>query len=81
MTLRDTLAGSVSLPPAQRLLSFDDLVDLGIDYCRPHLWRLYKTRRFPQPVKLSASRNAWIEAEVLAWIAARIAERDGQSAA
>jgi len=32
--------------------------------------------RFPKPVKLSASRVAWLEDEVLAWQEARIAARD-----
>ncbi len=31
---------------------------------------------FPKPVKLSERRRAWLEAEVLAWQIARIAERD-----
>jgi predicted DNA-binding transcriptional regulator AlpA len=32
-------------------------------------------RDLPKPVKLSASRNGWIEAEINAWIEARAAER------
>lgn len=36
---------------------------------------------FPAPVRLSAASVAWVEAEVLAWIAAKIAERDAQAGA
>lgn len=32
--------------------------------------------RFPKPVPLSANRVGWVEAEVVAWIAERIAARD-----
>ncbi|MFW2148769.1 helix-turn-helix transcriptional regulator [Acinetobacter sp. TY1] len=32
--------------------------------------------RFPKPVSLSEKRVAWIESEVDAWIAERIASRD-----
>jgi prophage regulatory protein len=31
---------------------------------------------FPRPIK-DGARSRWVESEVLAWIAARIAERDG----
>lgn len=32
--------------------------------------------KFPKPVKLGRRTSAWVEAEVDAWIAERIAERD-----
>lgn len=59
-----------------RLLSRDDLAQLGIRYSRIHLHRLVLAGKFPKPVKLGAGRNAWVEAEVLGWIEARIRERD-----
>jgi len=41
-----------------------------------------KEGRFPRPVKLGAgSRNAWVESEVDAHIAAMIADRDANQAA
>jgi predicted DNA-binding transcriptional regulator AlpA len=57
-----------------KLMSYDDLVAAGIKYSRPHLWRLYSTGKFPKPIKLSLSRNAWRVEDVEAWIEARAAE-------
>jgi prophage regulatory protein len=36
---------------------------------------------FPRPVRLGARSVGWLEREVLAWQAARLAERDGAAAA
>jgi prophage regulatory protein len=33
--------------------------------------------KFPRPVKLGERSVGWIEAEIIAWQKARIAERDG----
>jgi prophage regulatory protein len=35
---------------------------------------------FPKPIKLTSNKNAWLESEVLAWMAERIAERDEATA-
>lgn len=44
-------------------------------YSRATVWRRAKTDPdFPQPVKLSAGRTGWIEAEVDAYLAAKVAE-------
>ena len=59
-----------------RLLDYEDLAARGIKYSRPHLWRLWTTGRFPRPVKLSSSRNAWLASDVEAWIEAKVTERD-----
>jgi len=63
-----------------RLLDRDDLHARGVRFSRGHLHRLMKSGRFPRPVKVGENRNAWIESEVDAWIAARIAERDAEAA-
>jgi predicted DNA-binding transcriptional regulator AlpA len=60
----------------RRLVDYEGLQKRGIRYSRPHLWRLWTTGKFPKPIKLSASRNAWLEADIDAWIKARISERD-----
>jgi prophage regulatory protein len=60
-----------------RLLDYEDLRGLGIRYSKCQLWRLWKAGKFPRPVKLSVSRNAFRADEIHAWIDARIAERDG----
>lgn len=45
--------------------------------------RLEAFGKFPRSVKLGAGRNARkgrVETEIIAWMAARIAERDGEAA-
>jgi prophage regulatory protein len=61
------------------LLNAADLKRKGITYTNVHLRQLEKEGRFPKRVKPSGSpigRSAWIEAEIDAYIAARVAERD-----
>jgi prophage regulatory protein len=58
-----------------RLVSFQELNPrYGIKYCRVHLMRKVSAGEFPQPVRISDRRIAWLESDVAAWIAA-IAER------
>lgn len=59
-----------------KLLTYDDLATRGVQFSRCHLWRLTKAGKFPKPVKIGASRNAWVESEIDAHIDARISERD-----
>lgn len=59
-----------------KLLSANDLRDIGIDYTRNSLWRLVKLGQFPKPIRIGLGRNAWIESEILDWIDSRTAERD-----
>jgi predicted DNA-binding transcriptional regulator AlpA len=57
------------------LLSADDLRNLGVPYSRVQLWKMVKAGLFVAPIKISPNRNAWIHDEVIAWVAARAAER------
>ncbi len=63
----------------ERVLKFlddDDLTKMGVmPRSRTQRWRLIKSGQFPRPVKFG-SRNAWIESEITAWLAERVAERD-----
>ena len=45
----------------------------------PTLYDFMKADAFPKPVRIGPRRVAWLESEVLAWKAARIAERDGKT--
>jgi prophage regulatory protein len=36
---------------------------------------IYNDPTFPRPIKIGPRASAWIEAEVIAWIESRIAER------
>ena len=46
-------------------------------YGRVQRWRLEKQGLFPKRVRLGERRIAWVADEVDAWIAKRVAERDG----
>jgi prophage regulatory protein len=59
-----------------KLIFPTDLRSRGVPYSRPHLWRLEKIGKFPRRVPVGASRYAYVEAEIDAWIEARIQDRD-----
>jgi prophage regulatory protein len=44
---------------------------------RDSIYRLAREDRFPRPVKLSEHASGWLEEEVEAWAAARVAESRG----
>ncbi len=43
------------------------------------LYQLVKDNQFPKPVPVGKRAVAWVEAEVDAWIEARIQERSGKT--
>jgi prophage regulatory protein len=55
------------------IIDYDGLRERGIRYSRAHLWRLSTKGKFPKPIKLSPSRNAWLESDVDFWIESRVA--------
>jgi prophage regulatory protein len=59
-----------------KLLDYPALQERGIRYSKAHLWRLCQQDKFPKPLKLSSSRNAWLESDVDAWLKSRLATRD-----
>ncbi|MFZ2652018.1 MAG: AlpA family phage regulatory protein [Burkholderiaceae bacterium] len=64
-----------------RLLRFAELKPLGICFSRVHLDRLQKAGKFPRKIKIGANTASYLESEIMAWIDARCAERDGGKAA
>lgn len=68
--------GVVSRKGPRRLLSYDDLKARGITLSKLQLWRMARDGKFPKPVKLSHSRNAWVEDEINDWLDQRVAERE-----
>jgi predicted DNA-binding transcriptional regulator AlpA len=60
----------------QRLIGEEELRKKGIKYSRSQRARLTRVGKFPKPVKGVAKANAWVESEIDALIAARIAGRD-----
>lgn len=64
-----------------KVLTPDQLPEKGIRFSRPHLWRLVKEKQFPRPIKLGATRIAWVETEIDAWLRAKVAKRDSSGEA
>lgn len=60
----------------RELFTLADLRTLGIEFHRVHLSRLAQQGKFPQPVRLSENRIAWVASEVRAWVAERAASRE-----
>jgi prophage regulatory protein len=58
------------------LLPYADLRTKGITLSKCQIWRLERDKRFPKRVQVSDARVAWVESEIDAWIAQRIAARD-----
>lgn len=65
---------------AQKLIPFEALAAKGIHIGRCQIWRLEKAGKFPKRVPISAARHAWVEHEIDALIAARIAARQPAAA-
>jgi prophage regulatory protein len=47
-----------------------------VPYTPQHILRLEKQGKFPRRVQVGPNRVAWLESEVEAWVAARVAARD-----
>ncbi|MEW9921141.1 helix-turn-helix transcriptional regulator [Marimonas sp. MJW-29] len=60
---------------AMRILSKRQLKELVL-YSPQHVARLEKAGLFPKRVQLGPNRVGWVEAEVLEWLEARLANRD-----
>jgi prophage regulatory protein len=60
---------------SQMLIPYEALAARGICLSKCQLWRLEKTGKFPCRVPVSAARHAWVESEIDAWVAQRIAAR------
>jgi prophage regulatory protein len=67
------------MKPDGRLLELVELKPVkGISYSKAQLYRLIKAGKFPRPIKLGEHRIAFVESEIDAFIAARIAARDAE---
>ena len=65
----------------RKLLTFPELRDRGVPYCRDHVRALVKQGKFPPPVKISTKRIGWVDDEIDGWVEQLIAERDNAQAA
>lgn len=58
-----------------KLISYQDLRAKGINCSMVTLWRWERAGKFPKRVSMSHQKVAWVEPEVDAHIASRIAAR------
>lgn len=65
-----------NIAPAARFLGIDDVLAVT-SLSATQQRRLQKAKEFPQPVRISKRRVAWIAAEVEEWCEARIAAHRG----
>jgi predicted DNA-binding transcriptional regulator AlpA len=60
----------------ERLISFDELHHrTGLS--RTTIWRLERAGQFPRSVRISPGRRAWREADISAWIEAKLSFANG----
>jgi predicted DNA-binding transcriptional regulator AlpA len=55
----------------ERLIGFDELYN-RVGLSRTTIWRLERAGEFPRSVRISRGRRAWCEADVSAWIEAKL---------
>jgi prophage regulatory protein len=68
-------AGAKVMKSVNRVITMRDLYDY-VALRRTQIEKLVAEGRFPKPIKISDRRKAWLESEVQAWLAERIAARD-----
>jgi prophage regulatory protein len=65
--------------PSTRFIPYPELADYGVPYSRKHLLDLQRLGLFPKAIQSGANRVAWIEADVLQWVASRPVARSVQT--
>jgi prophage regulatory protein len=58
------------------LIPLTKLPEKGILYSRNYIDRMIREGRFPEPVYLSPRRRCFVEAEIDAWLEARVNDRE-----
>jgi prophage regulatory protein len=69
--------GEVSpMPSAVPKLVTAKELSAKIPYSAVHVWRLEQKGEFPRRIHLGGNRVAWLEAEIIEWLARKLAERE-----
>jgi prophage regulatory protein len=64
--------------PIRRLVTFKQLQEMGICYCREHLWRLEAAGKWPRRIYLSPQKVVWDLNEILDHVERLAAERSNR---
>jgi prophage regulatory protein len=67
-------------PSPVRILRLRD-VEERVGLRRANIYRRAATGTFPKPIRLGPNASGWIESEIDAWLAERVAARDAQAGA
>lgn len=67
------------LAPLNRVYRLKDLPQF-VGLRRSQIGELIRIGKFPKPIQLSGRAVAWLEADLIAWQHARIAERNSTAA-
>ena len=59
----------------QKLLRLPSVIE-RTSLRRSTIYEMMQAGTFPRPVKLNLRANGWVESEIDAWLASRIAERE-----
>lgn len=66
-------------PEQMKLVRFPDLSErYGLTFSRQHIGRLRRSGHFPEPVKFGLRSVAWLESDIVGYIAAAAAQRPAQ---
>jgi prophage regulatory protein len=65
------------LSSRERFISYDE-VHHRTGLSRTTIWRLERAGEFPRSVRISPGRRAWREADVSAWIEAKLSSGSGE---
>jgi prophage regulatory protein len=68
--------GGSPMPSAVPKLVTAKELSAKIPYSAVHVWRLEQKGEFPRRIHLGGNRVAWLEAEILEWLARKLAERE-----
>jgi prophage regulatory protein len=58
-----------------KLVPYENLRDYGITASKVSIWRWERAGQFPKRVQVSPARVAWVDSEILKWLADRAAAR------
>lgn len=64
-----------------KYVRYADLKARGIPWSRMHVDRLEKAGKFPKRIRLGDNTVAWLECEIEAWLATKVAERSAAKVA
>lgn len=70
-----TMTGDETMDDDTQLIKRAELLKM-VPYTIQHIYRLEKAGTFPKRVKLGAHKVVWVRAEVVAWLRARMKERE-----